>query len=198
MTRKSIIEAIRKHTPFSDNDASRLFSFFEFAKIPKNRVLISQGDENPPFVLIKSGCLMTSYPDKKNNLHVIQFGQEMWWTGDLNSITNNTPSSYIVKSVTKSEVFLLSPDNYRELLSAIPSLERYFRSIFQNSLVSHQKRIIRNISYSAEQKYLAFRETYPGLETLVPQKYIASFLGITPEFLSKVRKRVHSKSSPES
>lgn len=195
MNQATIIEAIRKHTVLSDEDAARFFSYFEYIKLPKNKVLISQGDLNPPFVLIRSGCLMTSFVDEHDHHHVIQFGREMWWTGDLNSITNNTPSSYTVKTMAESGLYILTPEHYRAILTDIPALERYFRSIFQNSLVSHQKRIIRNISFTAEQKYLAFRKTHPGLESLVPQKYIASFLGITPEFLSKLRKRVHSRST---
>jgi CRP-like cAMP-binding protein len=96
--------------------------------------------------------------------------------------------------LAESEVFLLPRNNMDNLFEQIPKFERYFRIIFQNSLVTHQQRIMQSYSYTADDRYLAFREKYPSLEQYVPLKYIASYLGITPEFLSKVRRKLMEKS----
>jgi CRP-like cAMP-binding protein len=193
MKKADIIEAVRVHTALTDDEANRFFALLDHRKVPKNKLIVRAGQTDCPLILIKNGCLMTFFEDERQMQHVIQFGRKMWWTGDLNSITYAEASSYSVKAMTDSEVYLLPAKNYYELLESVPAFEKYFRSVFQNSLVSHQKRIIRNISYTAEQKYMAFRETYPGLEQVVPQKYVASFLGITPEFLSTLRKRIHRR-----
>jgi len=132
---------------------------------------------------------MTFYSDKDCDPHVMQFGREMWWTGDLQAFVENTPSLYSIKALVDSEVAMLEKEKFDQLCREAPAFERYFRILFQKSLVSHQKRIIRNISNTAEEKYEQFLKSHPGLELTVPQKHIASYLGITPEFLSKIRKK---------
>ena len=132
---------------------------------------------------------MTYYEDANADPHVLQFGQKNWWTGDLEAFTNGGESFYTIKAILPSEVLELSYDSFVGLCAAHPVFDRFFRIIFQNSLISHQKRIMRNISSSAEERYDAFTDNFPKLELTVPQKYIASYLGITPEFLSKMRSR---------
>ena len=139
--------------------------------------------------LILSGCLMTYYEDASADPHVLQFGQKYWWTGDLEAFTNGGGSFYSIKAILPSEVLQLSNEAFIGLCAAHPVYERFFRIIFQNSLISHQKRIMRNISSTAEERYDAFVHTFPKMELTVPQKYIASYLGITPEFLSKMRSK---------
>ena len=132
---------------------------------------------------------MTYYEDKNADPHVLQFAQKLWWTGDLEAFRSLGPSFYSIKAITNSSIMAISYPEFEELCLSYPVFERFFRIIFQNSLVSHQKRIMRNISSTAEERYEAFIKNYPRLELTVPQKYIASYLGITPEFLSKLRSR---------
>lgn len=193
MNEIEIIQNFRKHIVLSKDDIALLLDNLALKKLKKNEYLVKQGEDISPFVLIKSGCLMTYYSDRNHFKHVIQFGLDMWWTGDLSSFTHCKPSDYSIKAVLPSEIYYFDKDRFENLCNKLPIIEKYFRIIFQNSLVSHQKRIIRNISYPAEEKYKAFRNYYPKLELLVPQKYIASYLGITPEFLSKLRRRMAGK-----
>lgn len=190
MDRIEVVQNFRKHVDLTEDQVSIFFKYAKKVKLKKNKFLVKQGDTDCAIALIKSGCLMTYHTDEKKTDHVIQFGLEMWWTGDLNAFQDNGPSEYSIKAMAESEVYLLSHENFEKLLSESSCYERYFRIIFQNSLVSHQKRIIRNISFTAEEKYKAFTDYYQQLELIVPQKYIASYLGITPEFLSKIRRRL--------
>jgi CRP-like cAMP-binding protein len=139
------------------------------------------------------GCLMAYYTDSDGVERVLQFATASWWTGDLHSCTKLEPSIYSTRALVDSEVLLLRWDGLNTLLERVPKFEKYFRILFQNSLVSHQQRIMQTLSFTAEQRYEAFRDKYPTLEQFVPQKYIASYLGVTPEFLSKIRRRLMSK-----
>ncbi len=184
-----IISHLERQVQLTPQKWEVFFAHFEARKLEKNDFLCVAGDEQVRFVLVKSGCIMTYYTDREGQMHVLQFGTEMWWTGDLEAFTQNKPSRYNIKAVAPSEVLLISRAGFEELLAKLPAFERYFRILFQNALISHQKRIIRNISYSADEKYAEFTQTYPHLWLLVPQKYIASYMGMTPEFLSKIRRQ---------
>lgn len=191
LTSEEIIDHLRKKVKVSDADAAL---FLKYAGEPqyfkKNEYLVKEHDEQIYFYLINEGCLMSYFLDNDNNKHVMQFGREMWWTGDLEAFFKGEPNQYNIKAMVASKVYCFSYENLEQLLLEAPCFERYFRILFQNALVSGQKRIIRNIANTAEERYIAFKETFPKLELIVPQKYIASFLGITPEFLSKIRKRI--------
>ncbi|MEX2395752.1 MAG: Crp/Fnr family transcriptional regulator, partial [Balneolales bacterium] len=111
-----------------------------------------------------------------------------WWTADLDSLFRGIPAEYNIRAMGDSTVYQLSKDVWMKLNNELPQFERYFRIIFQNALVAHQKRIIQNISDTADQRYLKFQKAYPEVIRSVPLKYVASYLGITPEFLSKIRR----------
>jgi CRP-like cAMP-binding protein len=190
MKKEEIAEDLKEKAELSNADLDYFFQKAEFTSLQKNEHLIRTGDQKVHFVLIQSGCLMTYFKDQSEHVHAIQFGQEMWWTGDLDAIFNKHPSNYAIKALTPAEVYLLNKENFEDLNQHHPVFESYFRKLFQNALISHQKRIIRNISYTAEEKYLEFVKLHPRLELIVPQKYIASYMGITPEFLSKLKRKL--------
>lgn len=189
MNHKDIVKNFRKYVDLTEEQVHHFFAYAKERQLKKNEMLVRQGEKDCPLTLIKSGCLMTYHTCADQTEQVIQFGVAMWWTTDLFAFQHNQPSGYSIKAMDKTEVLVLSSDDFENLLDEAPCFERYFRIIFQNSLVSHQKRIISNISYTAEEKYEAFTKAYPEVELMVPQKYIASYLGITPEFLSKIRRR---------
>ena len=151
------------------------------------------GDCSKYMMHVNTGCLMTYHTDPEGNDHVIQFSTPGWWTGDLHSLLSGDPSIYSTRALTDSSALLLPKREMERLLNRFPKFEKYFRIIFQNSLVTHQHRIIQALSYTAEQRYEAFLKKYPTLEQFVPQKYIASYLGMTPEFLSKIRRKQMEK-----
>ena len=137
-----------------------------------------------------SGCLRTFYVDNEGQEHIVRFAVENWWTADLGSFITQTPADYNVQCLEKTEVIQFSYNDIEELYIKIPKLERFFRIIIQNAYVASDKRIIQSFSMTAKERYLKFREQYPQIEQRVPQYMIASYLGITKEFLSKIRSQL--------
>ncbi len=190
MEQNEIAKALQEKVKLSASDMDLFFQLAQLKAYPKNEHLVKTGDRNVVFFLIKTGCLMTYFKDRQDHLHAIQFGQEMWWTGDLDAFFNQKASKYGIKALTDVEVYLLNREKFELINQKSSAFESYFRILFQNALISHQKRIIRNISYTAEEKYIEFVKLHPRLELIVPQKYIASYMGITPEFLSKLKRKL--------
>lgn len=190
MEQNEIANALQGKVKLSSSDLNLFFRLAQLKTYFKNEHLVKTGDYDVVFYLIKSGCLMTYFKDRQDQIHAIQFGQEMWWTGDLDAFFNQKASKYGIKALTEVEVYMLSKENFEKINKMSAAFETYFRQLFQNALISHQNRIIRNISYTAEEKYLEFVKIHPKLELIVPQKYIASYMGITPEFLSKLKRKL--------
>jgi CRP-like cAMP-binding protein len=190
MDSASILTAFRKHVQLDGKEANFVLSIITPQRLKQGDLIEKSGEPTRYFIYVSSGCIMSFYTDKEGHDHVIQFGTAGWWAGDLHSYTKQVPSIYTTRALADSEVWLIPKASLDLLLEKYPKFERYFRIIFQNSLVSHQHRIIQNYSASAEERYLLFREKFPALEQYVPQKYIASYLGITPEFLSKIRRKL--------
>jgi len=118
------------------------------------------------------------------------FSIEDWWTSDLGSFISQTPSDFNVQCLENTEIIQFSYDNIEEIFSKIPKLERFFRKIIEKAFVASQKRIIRNFSLTAKERYVIFRNSYPKIEQRIPQYMIASYLGITKEFLSKIKSQL--------
>ncbi|HEX5172322.1 MAG TPA: Crp/Fnr family transcriptional regulator [Cyclobacteriaceae bacterium] len=194
MTKDTFIKRIEQYVQLTDEEMRYAKSVLEPSLIRQNDLLVANGEPCKFMIYVCAGCLMSYYTDSSGNVHVIQFATEGWWTGDLHSFTNYTPSIYSTKALADSEVLLITKPDLDDLFNKVPKFERYFRIIFQNSLVTHQFRIIQNFSSTAEERYLYFQNKYSSLEQFVPLKYIASYLGITPEFLSKVRRKIMEKS----
>lgn len=190
MDTRNLIESINKHVNLTTEEASYFSSLLLPLGLRQHEMPEKIGEPTRYFIHVYSGCLMSYYTDKQDVDHVMQFATAGWWTGDLVSYTQQIPSIHATRALTDSEVLLLPRSAFDELLEKVPKFERYFRILFQNSLVTHQNRLIQNLSATAEERYIAFGKKYPSLEQYVPQKYIASYLGITPEFLSKIRRKL--------
>ena len=115
------------------------------------------------------------------------FAVEDWWTADLGSFITQQPADYNVQCLEKTVVAQISYEGLEKLYAEVPKLERFFRIIMQNAYVASQKRVVRNLSMPARERYLLFKKQYPSIEQRVPQYLIASYLGITKQFLSKIR-----------
>jgi len=193
MNTANLVSALRKHVKLSDEEVTYFLSLTLPFHVRQNEMVEKVGEPTQYFIHVVSGCLMAYYTDKDGTDHVLQFAQAGWWTGDLNSFTTNAPAIVSNRAIIDTEVLLLPRASMDQLLERVPQLERYFRILFQNSLITHGNRLIQNLSATAEERYLAFQKKYPPLEQYVPLKYIASYLGITPEFLSKVRRKLMNK-----
>jgi len=185
----ALIHAITRYIDLTKEEKDFFSSLLILRPLRQGEFIEKSGEPTRNFINVNTGCVMTYFTDKDGQDHVIQFATAGWWTGDLHSFTKQIPSVYSTRALADSEVLLLPRASMDVLLNTNPKFEKYFRIIFQNSLVTHQHRIIQNFSASAEERYQTFKEKYPPLEQFVPQKYIASYLGITPEFLSKIRRK---------
>ena len=190
MSHSSLLTSISKHITLTPEEELFLKGSFIVQRYKQNEFLENPGEPARFFTYVNSGCLMTYYTDEKGHDHVMQFSTAGWWTGDLNSLLKCVPSVYFTRALADSEVLLITKVGLDNLLDRFPKFEKFFRIIFQNSLVTHQERIILNYSATADERYQHFLEKYPTLEQFVPLKYIASYLGITPEFLSKIRRKL--------
>ena len=193
MNTAHLISSISKHVALTEEESAYIVSLMLPFKVRQHDMIEKPGEHTKYFIYVVSGCLMSYYTDKDDLDHVMQFAQAGWWTGDLTSYTKDIPSTMSTRALTDSEVLLLPRANMDQLLEKMPKLERYFRILFQNSMINQGNRIIQNLSSTAEERYLAFQKKYPPLEQFVPLKYIASYLGITPEFLSKIRRKLMNK-----
>ena len=167
-----------------------LISKITHRKYLKGQYLLQQGDICRFSGFIISGCTKTFFIDDQGQEHVIMFSIEDWWASDMGSFISQKPADLNVQCLENTEIISLSYDSQRELLEEIPKLERFFRIIIERAFVSSQKRIVRNFTMTAKERYLFFRSQYPQIEQRIPQYLIASYLGITKEFLSKTKKEL--------
>jgi CRP-like cAMP-binding protein len=189
MNTTEIIAQVTRHVPLDERERLYFSSLLINAKIRQGDFLEKAGTVTQSFIYVESGCLMSYFTDKKGDDHVIQFATTGWWTGDLSSIMKNQPAVYSTRALTETSVFHIPKTDLDQLLERYPKFEKYFRILFQNALITQVDRIVQNFSDTAEDRYEKFRQKYPSFEQYVPLKYIASYIGITPEFLSKIRRR---------
>ena len=156
----------------------------------KNQYIVQQGDICRSANFIISGCTKTFYMDDEGQEHIVMFSIEDWWTSDLGSFITQTPADFNVQCLEPTKLIQFTYENLEELYDEVPQIERLFRKIIERAYVASQKRIIRNFSLGAKKRYKLFRSKYPEIDQRVPQYMIASYLGITKEFLSKIKSQL--------
>ena len=158
--------------------------------------MLKEGDVAKNQFFVISGCLRTYTIDANGKEHILMFAPEDWWcSGDLYSFLSGQPGVNNIDALEETTVLQISKSNLEVLYQQAPKFERFFRILFQNGFVFHQKRINTNLAQPAEGRYDLFTQTYPGLESRIPQKYIASYIGITPEFFSQMKGNMSRKKS---
>ena len=185
-----LIHNIKDKVILNENETAILASKLKQRTYLKGQYIVQEGDTYKYQTFIISGKVKTFYVDKDGNEHIVAFGVENWWVGDICSFTTQTPAEFNTQCLEKTTVVQISYDDMEELYRTIPKLERYFRIIIQKAYGNVTKRIVRNHSMSAKERYLLFTESYPEIAQGVPQYMIASYLGITKEFLSRMRKQM--------
>ena len=169
-------------------------TFFSPKKLRKKQYLLQEGDVCKYMAFVEKGLLRSYNVDDKGYEHMIQFAWDGWWISDTYSFLSGEPAAYNIDAIEDAELLLISLPHFEEMTLTVPKMERYFRILFQNNIVSKERRLLSSITYSAEEKYLKLSETNPDLIQRIPQNLIASYLGITPETLSRIRKNlVHRK-----
>jgi CRP-like cAMP-binding protein len=173
----------------TEAERSQVASFLTEQVINKRDYVLRAGEICRHACFVQSGCLRIFYTDEKGIEHVVKFAVENWWAFDLASFTTQTPAYYSIQALEPTVLSLLPYDQYEKLYVAVPAFERFFRIMFQQSYILLQQRLTQNQSGDAAERYAHFCAKYPGLDQRIPQKEIASYLGITPEFLSMLRRK---------
>ncbi|HMU44063.1 MAG TPA: Crp/Fnr family transcriptional regulator [Ignavibacteriaceae bacterium] len=192
-----MFDLLKKHinsrVPLTDEEFNICTKFFISKKLKKHQFLLNEGDVCKCLGFVNSGCLRQYTIDNKGTEHIIQFAIEDWWISDPYSFISGLPAAYNIDALQDSEVLLLERSAREELLDSCPKMERFFRLLIEANHVATQQRIADSLSASAEERYLKFIKTYPKLLEQIPQNHIASYLGITPQSLSRIRKELSQK-----
>jgi len=185
-----ILQNVGKHIQLSKNEADYFVSLLERKTLKRKEYLLREGEVCKTENFITKGCLRTYTIDENGFEHILMFAIEDWWIGDPYGFWTQTPSTHFIDALENSELLQISKPDLDKLLETVPKFERFYRVVFQNALIAERQRINQNLSLTAEQRYLNFIKKYPKMEQRISQKHIATFLGITPEFLSMIRNKI--------
>ncbi|WP_020568231.1 Crp/Fnr family transcriptional regulator [Neolewinella persica] len=180
-------ENINNYLPLSNKDLDTISDCFTLKEVSK-KVFLLRGGKTCRFEgFVLEGCFRVFTLDQKGNEINLYFAVEGWWLMDIDSFMNQTPSDLYIQALEDSKVLLISKESKSKLYDSLPVVEKLFRIIFQKALVSWQRRLIRNHCLTAKERYFHFIEAYPNISTKLSNKHIASYLGISHEFLSKIK-----------
>lgn len=182
-----ILENVSKHISLDRDEISYFTSLLTERQIPKKAFILVEGQACKDIYFVHSGILRAFYLDKSGRESTIMFALTDWWITDMFCFVNQQPAMLNIEAVEDSYVFQLKKNDLDQLYNTVPKFERFFRILMQNAYTREQLRVIQNLSLSAEERYNGFLTKYPQVANQVTQKQIASYLGITPEFLSTIR-----------
>jgi CRP-like cAMP-binding protein len=180
---------IARHVCLTEDEFAAFASRLTVRHLKKGEPLLRAGEVCGFEGFVNRGCLRVYALDDRGCEHILYFATEDWWVSDVRSFTNQGPAALNIEAMEASEVLLIDKANKEELYVGVPKFERLFRIMTQGTYAALQERLIAAMSQTAGQRYLELNRRHPDIEKRVPQHQIASYLGISPEFLSKIRKR---------
>lgn len=187
MSFEAILNNISKHVQLNPQEVAAFTSRLKAKELPKGAVLLKQNSSCHDIYFVNHGILRAYFLSPKGKETTIMFAIKDWWITDMHAFTHQKKSLLTIETLEASTVWSLSKTDLEQLFVEIPKLERFFRILMQNAYIREQLRGLENLSLPAKKKYALFIEKYPDVAQLVSQKQIASYLGITPEFLSVIR-----------
>lgn len=188
-----ILENISKQITLTPAEQELFLSKTEVRHFKAKTVLLNSGEICQYSYFVNSGILRSFNINDNIVEHVMAFACSGWWISDMYSLLSQNPGNLFIETLEESEVVLLSKENQEILYQEIPKLERFFRILTENSLIANQERLMDNLSLTAEERFEKFCNKHPTLIQKVPQKQIASYIGVTPEFFSKMKSRLLKK-----
>jgi CRP/FNR family transcriptional regulator, cyclic AMP receptor protein len=184
---------ITRCSPFTNEELELFHSKLRPRKFRKRTFLLTQGEVCKFEAYIVKGCVKKYYIDNNGDEVILQFAVEDWWISDVGSFTEQTPSNLFIETLEDSEILTIDYEAKELLYQQIPHLERVFRLMLQRAYAVLENRFYATISNTAEERYLEFIKRYPSIPQRVPQQQIASYLGITPESLSRIKSNLYKK-----
>ncbi|SUX43475.1 Fumarate and nitrate reduction regulatory protein [Chryseobacterium indoltheticum] len=185
-----LISHIQNKVSLTEEEKTELQSFFLVKKLKKKQYLLQEGDVCKCLSFVNKGLLKSYFTDEKGGENINMFAFEGWWISDFKSFINQEKAVLNIDAVEETELLMITLEDYDKLMLKIPVMDRYFRILYQNSLVTKDYRLIASNSYTAEEKYLQLVQKNPEMIKRVPHNLIASYLGLAPETISRIRKKI--------
>jgi len=182
-----ILQNIARHITLNDEETTFFISLLKEQELTKKGFVLQEGQPCKCISFVNSGTLRAYFADKEGRESTIMFAVADWWITDMYCFVNQLPAMLHIEALEKSHILQLQKEGLDKLYVRVPKFERFFRILMQNAYTREQLRIIQNLSLTAEERYNNFLVKYPQIVKQVTQKQIASYLGITPEFLSAIR-----------
>lgn len=184
----SLKRRIKKDVQVSEAELETICSYFKPRKVDKSEFLLVQGNTCQFEGFVLEGCFRIFTIDAEGNENTLYFAVKDWWLMDVDSFMHQTPSDLNIQALEDSKVLLISKFDKELLYSRFPIIEKLFRIMSQEAVIAWQRRLMRNHRLTAKERYQHFTDTYPSIAAKLTDKKISNYLGITPEFLSKIKK----------
>ena len=190
MNTKSLIDYFNKILPLGDKERVIVEEFFKERRVRRRQFILQEGEISKHNTFVVEGCFKMYFVDDNGKEHNLQFAIENWWIGDISSFHSEEPSKLYIEAIENSIILQIKKEDLLKLFVDYPIFNRIFRVLAENAMVGLQQRTIQNISSTAEERYLDFQKRYPQFFNRISNVQIASYLGVTPEFLSAIRKKI--------
>lgn len=190
---ENFFKYLSRNFDLSEADTALFIQVCRVKKLRRKQYLLQEGDIWRYNAFVSKGLLRTYAVDEKGIEHYIQFSPENWWAGDRESYIFEKPAKYNIDAYEEAEVVLIGKSDMEMLYEKIPAFNRFMRNLLERSFIVLRNRVHSNISFTAEEKYVEFLQTYPDLANRLPQHMIASYLGVAPETLSRIRNQPYKK-----
>lgn len=190
MTKKALIDYFENHLRLDEEEKAMVEEVFKERSVKRRQFILHEGDVCRHNTFVIEGCFRMYMADERGREHNLQFAVENWWIGDIGSFHSEEPSKLFIVALENSIVLQIKKEDQLRLFVDCPKFNHIFRVFTENALVSAQRRILHNISSTAEERYLDFLNRHPYFFNRISNVQIASYLGVTPEFLSTIRKKL--------
>ena len=190
MNTEPIINYFSNILPLENEEIDAIKKVFIERRVKRRQFILQEGDVCTLNTFVVEGCFRMYFVDEKGKEHNIQFAVENWWIGDIGSFHSEEPSKLYIEAIENSVILQIKKQDQLDLFVNHPKFNQIFRVFTENALVTYQRRVLQNISSTAEERYLDFLKRYPFFFNRISNVQIASFLGVTPEFLSTIRKKI--------
>lgn len=190
MTTQALIDYFNAHHPLNAEEKAAVEACYVERRVKRRQFILREGEVCKHSTFVVEGCFRTYLVDPKGKEHNLQFAVENWWVGDIGSFYSERPGRLFLQALESSVVLQCRKEDQVNVLGQFPTFDRIFRKLAENAIVGLQNRVLQNISSTAEERYLDFVERYPHLLNRISNVQIASFIGVTPEFLSTIRKKL--------
>jgi len=181
-----LLQHVQRNISLDPGEETFFLGLFQLKKLKARQFLYYEGELHKGQAFVTSGCLRSYATDQNGFEHILQFAPKGWWITDMQSLTGQQPGKLSIDAVEASELLFISRADMELLYERIPRFERHFRLLLERSLITYQNRLLDNLSLTARERYASFCRRYPSLIQSLPQKKVAAYIGVTPEFLSKM------------